>query len=93
MRHAKRTDSNHAAIRQALRDAGWDVEDLSHVGHGVPDLVAEKDERLIWVEIKDGKKSPSARRLTDKEHWFHELLVRCGITVRVVTSVDDVAKL
>lgn len=90
MRHAKRVDANHSAIRDVLRKAGWQVEDLSHVGHGVPDLVAQKDGRLpIWIEVKDGDKPPSARALTADECWFHAILQRAGIQVQVITSVED----
>ena len=105
MRHAKRTDANHAAIRQAFRDLGWTVEDLSHVGHGVPDLYVERVEghskseygtrwlRAEFIEVKDGSKPPSARRVTKDGQWFHELLRRAGVTVRVIERVEQVAEL
>lgn len=50
---AKRTDQNHAEIRDAMREAGAEVEDLSGSGRGVPDtLVYTPDGRLLLVEIK-----------------------------------------
>jgi len=53
MMYAKRTDANHAEIRDAMREAGATVEDLSGSGRGVPDtLVRTTDDRLLLVEIK-----------------------------------------
>lgn len=50
---AKRTDGNHAEIRDAMRKAGAEVEDLSGSGKGLPDtLVYTADGRLLLVEIK-----------------------------------------
>jgi hypothetical protein len=93
MRHAKRTDSNHAAVRDALRARGWQVMDLSRVGHGCPDLGAWRGERAVFLEVKDGSKPPSARKLTEKEALWSELLKRAGIPVHVITSVEQIASL
>lgn len=51
-RYAKRTDSTHAGIRDALRGAGWIVTDFSAVGNGVPDMRAIKGAIGIWVDAK-----------------------------------------
>lgn len=51
-RYAKRTDTTHAAIRDALRGAGWTVADYSAVGNGVPDLRALKGNVGLWVDAK-----------------------------------------
>ena len=59
---AKRTDANHGEIRQAMRDAGAKVKDLSGCGKGVPDTVVyTQDGRLLLVEIKTatGKLTPA----------------------------------
>jgi hypothetical protein len=93
VRHAKRVDANHDAIRGAFRACGYVWHDFSGVGHGCPDGVAEKGDLLYWVEIKDGDKVPSRRKLTPKETIWHALLKRSGMSVRVVTSVDDVLAL
>lgn len=90
MRHAKRVDANHDAIKRAFRACGYTVHDFSGVGHGCPDLAVEKGQSVFWVEIKDGAKPPSARKLTPKEMLWGELLKRSGFAVRIVTSVDDV---
>jgi hypothetical protein len=42
------------------------------VGQGFPDLVVSFRGRNILIEIKDGSKPPSARRLTPDQKEFHE---------------------
>ncbi len=87
MRHAKRTDNNHAQIREALRNAGYDVLDLSRCGNGVPDLSVRVSPFVaVLLEVKDGSKPPSAQKLTAAEqqwleHWGH--------ITRVVNSIDS----
>ncbi len=92
MRHARRTDANHAEIRDGLRALGYDVLDLSDVGGGIPDLcVNRKDFRLppFFFEVKDGKKPPSQRRLTTAESKWMEY---CGGITFVVTSLEEAIK-
>lgn len=95
MRHAKRVDRNHAEVKAALKLAGWQVTDLSHIGHGVPDLFAIKprEDRAEFIEVKDGTKAPSARKLTEDEVFWHEILKRAGIAVKVIERVEQIAEL
>lgn len=95
-RYAKRVDDNHADIKRAFVFFGWQVEDLSHIGHGVPDLYVEKEQpdlRCMFVEIKDGAKPPSKRKLTGMEVLWQRMLQRAGVAVRVIDSVDAVKEL
>jgi hypothetical protein len=88
-RYARRTDSNHSSIRDGLRKAGYDVLDLSDCGNGVPDLVvSRKDFRLppVFLEVKDGKKPPSQRRLTSAEETWNRY---CGEITHTVTSLEE----
>lgn len=39
MRRGAKVDTTHASVRDGLRALGWSVEDLSHVGGGMPDLL------------------------------------------------------
>ena len=76
MRRAAKVDANHAEIVAALRSAGCGVLDLSAVGKGCPDLLVHPPEfpanRMAFLmEIKDGKKPPSARKLTPAQVKFH----------------------
>lgn len=69
----RRTDGNHAVIREELRRLGLSVTDTSHVGGGFPDLVVSCGLAAAFVEVKDPKQPPSKRELTDKEQAFFEL--------------------
>lgn len=70
-RRAARTDANHAEVVRALRQAGCSVFDTSSVGGGFPDLVVGCGGKTMLMEIKDGAKPPSARRLTPAQLELH----------------------
>jgi Holliday junction resolvase len=93
MRRAARVDANHAEITHALRQCGWTVHDTSGVGGGFPDLVVGKAGRLVLVEIKDGAKKPSARRLTKAEALFWQKFGEAGVWVEIVESLEDATTL
>lgn len=71
MRRAARTDDNQAEIVRALRDVGCSVQPLHAVGAGVPDLLVGRHGTTYLLEVKDGRKPPSARRLTRDEAAWH----------------------
>lgn len=73
MRRAARVDANHTAIVEALRKVGCQVLSLAAVGKGCPDLlVCSPKRRLFLLEVKDGSKPPSKRKLTDPQVQLHE---------------------
>ena len=85
MRRAARVDANHAEIVKLFRSIGWQVLDVSQLKNCC-DIVVSKAGRTIMVEIKDGAKPPSARKLTGgelefKNRWLGEWAL--------VESVDD----
>lgn len=83
MRHAKRTDENHADIRDALRKLGHKVYDYSRVGGGVADLAVKITPTMsVWLEVKKDKKES----LTDKEVIFKMLWFD---VYHVVTNIDE----
>ena len=91
----RRVDANHAAIVKALRAVGCSVQSLHSVGKGCPDLLvgygfgSHREGRNLLLEVKDGDKSPSARKLTaDEQRWHDEWRGQ----VCVVTSVDEAIK-
>jgi hypothetical protein len=88
VRRAARTDSNHAAVVKALRAAGCLVQSLAAVGDGVPDLLVASPftRALHLLEVKDGAKSASRRKLTPDEERF---VKEWGAHVSVVLNVDD----
>lgn len=91
--HARRTDANHAAVRDAMRSAGAVVVDLSGVGKGVPDTMVFAHGAILLVEIKDGEKVPSARELTKPQVDFIALAWSQRVPVHVVTSPAEAVAL
>ena len=86
MRRASKTDANQAAIIAAMRQAGASVQPLHAVGGGVPDLLVGIARRCYVVEIKDGSKPPSARKLTPAQQEWHAAW-KGG--VHVITDVEQ----
>lgn len=86
MRRAAKVDANQADIVNALRMAGCTVQLLHAVGKGCPDLLAGKGGVNFLLEVKDGSKPPSKRKLTDDQvefraHWRGQVVT--------VTNVDE----
>lgn len=71
MRSAK-VDDNQPEIVGVLRKLGCSVQPLHDVGRGVPDLLVGLNGQTHCVEIKDGSKPPSKRRLTSVQKEWHE---------------------
>lgn len=86
MRRAAKVDANQPEIVAALRKAGAGVCDLSSMGEGCPDLLVSYRGKWALLEVKDGKKPPSARKLTsDQEKWH----AAHHAPVHVVKSEDE----
>ena len=86
MRRAARVDQNQGEIVAALRAAGCSVVSLAAVGKGVPDLLVGLRGTNRLLEVKDGSKPPSARRLTPDQRDWH--MTWAG-QVLTVTSAQD----
>jgi len=89
IRRAARVDANHGEIVAALRSIGVQVTDLSASGNGVPDLMCLWRAQIYLLEIKDGSKPPSARKLTADQVKFHADALRSGVKVHVVETIDQ----
>ena len=72
MRYAARIDDNQISIVRALRKAGCRVLSLAAVGKGCGDLLVNRAGVLYLLEIKDGDKYPSQRKLTPHQIKFHQ---------------------
>lgn len=70
-RYAAQVDANQAAIVSALRGIGATVAPLHRVGGGCPDLLVGFRGRNLLIEVKDGGKPPSARKLNDLQADWH----------------------
>lgn len=85
-RRAAKVDANQTEIVEALRGIGASVFPTHMVGNGFPDLVVGFRGINFLLEVKDGSKPPSARRLTkDEEEFFSSW---CG-EVGVVNNPDE----
>lgn len=85
-RYAAKVDKNQKEVVKALRKAGASVQHLHAVGAGCPDILVGYQGANHLVEIKDGKKPPSARKLTpDQVEWHDEWRG----SVHVVKSVTE----
>ena len=81
-------DANQAEIVAALRKVGCKVYVASSFGQGFPDLVVLTPRKsVVLLEIKDGAKPPSARKLTPEQVRFHADWD--GGPVHVVASVEE----
>lgn len=90
MHRAARIDANQTAITDALRKMGATVLHLHQLGAGCPDILAGYKGVNILVEIKDGNKPPSKRRLTPDEQAWH---ATWRGQVAIVESVEDAVRL
>lgn len=73
MRRAAKVDANQAQIVEALRVVGCTVQPLHTVGGGCPDILCARAGVNYLLEIKDGRKPPSARALTPDQVEWHDL--------------------
>lgn len=85
-----RTDANQKEIVAAFRKLGCSVVTTSSLRNGVPDICVGLNGWNVWIEIKDGAKRPSERKLTEDEQRWH---ANWRGWVEVVESVDDVVAL
>jgi len=85
-----RIDSNQPIIVKAFREEGFSVHHTHMVGGGFVDIVVGRSGINYLVEIKDGEKSPSKRKLTPDEQEFHS---EWKGTIFIVETVTDVKKL
>ena len=84
-RIAAKVDSNQGEIVRFLRSIGASVASIATVGTGVPDLIVGYRGVNYLVEVKDGSKPPSQRRLTPAEEKFH---AEWRGTVHIVNDTD-----
>ena len=87
MRRAAKIDDNQPEIVKALRKIDALVTLLSGVGDGVPDLLVWYRDKWSLLEVKDGAKPPSARKLTPDQAKWHAL--HKDARVFVVSSVEE----
>jgi hypothetical protein len=88
-RTARRIDANQHEIVQALRDAGCAV---AIVGQPI-DLFVSKDGKTWAIEIKDGAKPPSQRRLERAQiEFFSKWQGRWAIVESAAQALELVSR-
>jgi len=87
-----RRDANHSAVIEAAEKCGWIVRDTSQLDDYF-DCLLLKAGRVVFAEVKDGRKSPSRRAVKPNQIELHELYRRAGAEVVVLESLDDLAQL
>jgi hypothetical protein len=70
---AARVDVNQKHIVNCLRKEGYTVQHLHNVGEGCPDILVGYKGLNILMEIKDGRKPESERKLTAQQVIFHKM--------------------
>ena len=85
MRRAARRDDNEKQIIDALRRCGAYVKAIND--DGTFDLLVAYNNRTFLIEVKDGAKAPSARKLTDAEQKFHDEWPNDNL--HIIKSVDE----
>jgi hypothetical protein len=90
VRRAAKVDANQTEIVKALRQVGASVQSLASTGKGVPDLLVGFRGKNLLLEVKDGGKVKSARKLTpDQVAWHQDWRGH----VAVVESVEQAIKI
>ena len=84
MRLAARRDANEDQVVSALQACGAYVKKIN--GSGEFDLLVWYRGYTLLLEIKDGRKPPSAQALTPAEEKFHREWP--GNNLHIVNSVD-----
>lgn len=87
MSRAKRVDANQSEIVDALRAVGARVQVTSAVGEGFPDLFVVYRATIHALEVKDGAKPPSDRKLTPAQVEWHRQFSNPNL--HVVCTVDE----
>ncbi len=72
MRKRGRVDGNHGEIVATLRKWGVSVQSLADIGGGCPDLLCSRAGVNYLLEVKDGSRIPSEKRLTPDEKAWHK---------------------
>jgi len=70
-RRAAKVDDNQGEVVALFRKLGWTVLIISQLKN-CADIIVSKNGRTVTIEIKDGNKPPSSRRLSEGEVKFRD---------------------
>jgi len=83
---ARKIDANQPEIVEGLRAIGCSVAITSAAGDGFPDLVVGYYGENYMLEVKDGNKIPSKRKLTPEQEQFH---INWRGQIQIVNNLDE----
>jgi len=87
----RKTDSNHKEIMNQLRKIpNISVFSTHTIGKGFSDIVVGYKGLNYLIEIKDGKKSKSQKKLTEAEIKFH---FDWYGQISIAENIDDILKI
>lgn len=87
----KKVDSNQTRVVKALRDLGATVQHLHAVGKGCPDLLVGYKGSNYLLEVKDGGKPESQRKLTpDQVIWHYDWKGQVAIVTNPQEAIDKI---
>lgn len=69
-KHGKTDDNQQAIVKQLRQIPGVSVAVTSMVGNGYPDINIGLRDRTFLVELKDGKKTASRKKLKPDQEKF-----------------------
>ena len=83
-----RRDANHNEIKKHFEKFGWTVKCVADL-HGFCDLIVTREGFTICIEVKDGSKPPSQRKLTADEKKFRKLWSDHGRYL-IIQNIEEV---
>lgn len=87
----KKVDSNQTRVVKALRELGATVQHLHAVGKGCPDLLVGYKGGNYLLEVKDGEKAESQRKLTpDQVIWHYDWKGQVAIVTSPRDAIDKI---
>lgn len=89
----RRVDANHWSVVATFKRLGWFVVSTADMGSGFPDLFVAKSGVMRQIEVKDGAKPPSKRKLTPDEVVYHRDLAAVGCPVLIIESDQQVVEI
>lgn len=89
-RRKAKVDSNQSEIVNKFRELGWSVAHTHQLKNFCDIVVAKNKNTTILIEIKDGNKAPSQRKLTKGEQEFMDSWKG---DYRIVLSIEDVNRI
>ena len=91
---AARVDANQSEVTKALRKMGCSVQLLHSVGRGCPDMLVGYKGNNYLLEVKDGEKFESARKLTAEQTiWHFDWKGQVAVVTSPEEAIETIKKL